>query len=311
MKFMQKLAPLLLLAALTGCATVPTGPSVNVLPTPGKPFDKFMSEDATCRQWAEKQIGASAQSVKEGQEQNVATGAAVGTAAGAGLGAAMGAASGNAGVGAAIGAGMGLLFGSAVGSENAQQYGQQAQGRYDNAYLQCMYSYGNQVPGATRSASSAPSAAAPPPPPAPAVVAPPPARTAVAPPPPPEGSYDDEYYPPAPEPYFEQAPEFVWTPALNMYVAVGVPYDLVFNGREYYYFYGGRWYRGPYYNGPWGYAPRRTYPSVFLTYRISHIRRYRDAEYRRYVRNREHYDGRLHRPEYRRNRHRSEHAEHR
>jgi hypothetical protein len=321
MNHVQKVAPLLFLALFTGCATVPTGPSVNVLPTPGKAFDQFMSEDATCRQWAEKQIGASPEAVKEGQDQNVATGAVVGTAAGAGLGAAMGAASGNAGVGAAIGAGMGLLFGSAIGADNAQQYGHQAQRRYDNAYVQCMYSYGNQVPGVPQAAASVPRVAAPPPPPvvappppapalvtppAPVLLAPPPPAPVVVSPPPPPVAYADDYYPPPPEPYFERAPEFVWSPDLNMYVAVGVPYDLVYTGRDYFYFYGGRWYRGPYYNGPWVYAPRREYPRVFLSYRINHIRSCRDAEYRRYLRNRERYQGRLHRPEYRGGRH-SEH----
>jgi hypothetical protein len=46
---------------LNGCATVPTGPSVMVLPGPGKPFDLFQAEDATCRQWARQQIGQSTQ----------------------------------------------------------------------------------------------------------------------------------------------------------------------------------------------------------------------------------------------------------
>jgi uncharacterized protein YceK len=44
---------------LNGCATVPTGPRVMVLPGPGKPFDQFQAEDATCRQWARQQIGQS------------------------------------------------------------------------------------------------------------------------------------------------------------------------------------------------------------------------------------------------------------
>jgi hypothetical protein len=31
----------LVLAVLCGCETLPTGPSVLVLPKPGKPFDQF------------------------------------------------------------------------------------------------------------------------------------------------------------------------------------------------------------------------------------------------------------------------------
>ncbi len=48
------------LAALVlgGCATVPTGPSVMVLPAQGKPFEVFQADDAVCRQWAAQQIGA-------------------------------------------------------------------------------------------------------------------------------------------------------------------------------------------------------------------------------------------------------------
>ena len=47
------------LAALVlgGCATFPTGPSVMVMPAPGKPFEQFQADDAVCRQWAAQQIG--------------------------------------------------------------------------------------------------------------------------------------------------------------------------------------------------------------------------------------------------------------
>ena len=45
-----------LLALLWGCATMPTGPTVQVMPAPGKPFEVFMAEDGLCRQWAERQM---------------------------------------------------------------------------------------------------------------------------------------------------------------------------------------------------------------------------------------------------------------
>jgi hypothetical protein len=38
-----------LLLLLSGCATLPTGPRGEVLPARGKLFDKFQTEDATCR----------------------------------------------------------------------------------------------------------------------------------------------------------------------------------------------------------------------------------------------------------------------
>ena len=140
---------LLLVALLTmgGCATVPAGPSVMVLPAPDKPFDQFRAEDAVCRQWAAQQIGISPQDTIN---QNTAAGAVIGTIIGAGLGAAIGSASGDAGTGAAIGAGTGLLFGATSGAGAGQVYGWEAQRRYDIAYLQCMYAKGNQIPGMTQ-----------------------------------------------------------------------------------------------------------------------------------------------------------------
>jgi outer membrane lipoprotein SlyB len=305
MRFQQKIVPLCLLLTLSGCATLPTGPSVNVLPAQGKSFDTFRGEDASCRQWAQQQLGASAQ---ETADQNVATGAVAGTAVGAGLGAALGAASGHAGAGAAIGAASGLLFGTAAGSNSAQVYGREAQRRYDNAYVQCMYSYGNQVPGRRAAAPPRSVAIAPPPPPPRSVV--------VATPPPPTGSWGEvppyNAAPPAPEMmaepdqfaapedvYVNEAPQFLFAPELNMYVAVGVPYDLMYNGVDFFYFYGGRWYRGPFYDGPWRPLARRFYPPAFVRFRIGDIRHYRDLEYRRFDHDRGHYNGRLHRPVFR------------
>jgi outer membrane lipoprotein SlyB len=127
---------------VTGCATMPTGPSIMVLPAQGKPFTQFQAEDANCRKWAEQSIGISPQEV---QNQNAAGGAVIGTLAGAGVGALLGSASGHAGAGAAIGAGTGLLMGTAIGASSGQMTGAEAQRRYDITYAQCMTSSGNQV----------------------------------------------------------------------------------------------------------------------------------------------------------------------
>ena len=159
----RKIIVFLFLALLVmgGCATIPRGPSVMVLPPPGKPFELFQAEDAICRQWAAQQIGQSAQ---ETVNQNTAAGAVAGTAIGAGLGAAIGSASGHAGSGAAIGAASGLFLGTTAGADSARVYGWEAQRRYDIAYMQCMYAKGNQIPGIvtrTRSIRRMP----PPPPP--------------------------------------------------------------------------------------------------------------------------------------------------
>jgi len=137
----------LALLSLTGCATFPSGPSVRVLPGEGKSFEQFQAEDAVCRQWAAQSIGASPQQMAN---QNAISGAAVGTALGAAAGALIGVAAGNAGIGAAIGAGSGLLVGTASGADAGQYSGMEAQRRYDNTYVQCMYAKGNQVPGTVR-----------------------------------------------------------------------------------------------------------------------------------------------------------------
>jgi len=162
MKNTRMLLLFLVILLFSGCATFPSGPSVLVLPTPGKPFDVFQADDANCRAWASQQIGLSPQ---QGYNQNTATGAIVGTAIGAGLGAAIGAATGNPGAGAAIGAGSGLVTGTVAGAGSGQAYGYEAQRRYDIAYQQCMYAKGNQIPGMTQSSQKS----YPPPPPPPGV----------------------------------------------------------------------------------------------------------------------------------------------
>ncbi len=123
---------------LSGCAQTPMGPTVQVMPGPGKSFEAFTYDQAGCKQFAEGAVA--------GQAQNANTravgAAAIGTVLGAGLGAAIGG-----GQGAAIGAGSGAIAGTGVGmaSSSSEQYGIQQQ--YDNAYAQCMYSKGNMVPG--------------------------------------------------------------------------------------------------------------------------------------------------------------------
>ncbi|MGC2061368.1 MAG: YMGG-like glycine zipper-containing protein [Thermodesulfovibrionales bacterium] len=136
---------LLMLGVLlvAGCATVPTGPRVMVLPGHGKPFEVFQEDDAICRRWAAQQIGMT----QEQADQEVTRSAVAGTAIGAGIGAAIGSSVGKVGGGAAIGAGYGLLAGLASGHDSSRVYGWEAQRRYDMAYQQCMYSKGNQVPG--------------------------------------------------------------------------------------------------------------------------------------------------------------------
>jgi len=123
---------------VSGCAQTPLGPTVQVMPGPGKSFDAFAVDQAGCKQYAEGAVAGQAQNAN-----NRAVGAAlIGTALGAGLGAAVGG-----GQGAAIGAGSGAVVGTGLGMGGSanEQYGIQQQ--YDNAYAQCMYAKGNAVPG--------------------------------------------------------------------------------------------------------------------------------------------------------------------
>jgi outer membrane protein OmpA-like peptidoglycan-associated protein len=144
------------------------------LPGTGKSFEQFENDDATCRQFAYNQMGGTT-AQQAGQEAAVQS-AVVGTVLGAAAGAAIGSATGDFGAGAAIGAGSGLIIGSAAGSGYAAGSYYEAQQRYDNAYLQCMYAKGNRVPvygrlsdqgyvASSRNALPSPANFPPPPPP--------------------------------------------------------------------------------------------------------------------------------------------------
>jgi len=159
--FMFSLVVIIL--SLGACATMPTGPSVMSLPGEGKSFEEFRVDDAVCRQFAFEQIGGI--SGQQAAQDSAVKSAVIGTAIGAAAGAAIGSVSGDMGEGAAIGAGAGLLLGSSAGSSYAAGSYYEAQRRYDHAYLQCMYSKGNQIPGYRRRLSNDPARSYPPPPP--------------------------------------------------------------------------------------------------------------------------------------------------
>jgi len=127
--------PLLLLGA---CAQQPMGPTIGVMPPPGKPFSDFQADQALCQNYAANQVQGGVQ-----QSNNTQVGTAlVGTLLGAGLGAAIGG-----GRGAAIGAASGALGGTMVGGAGAERSNANIQQVYNLNYAQCMYSRGNQVPG--------------------------------------------------------------------------------------------------------------------------------------------------------------------
>ena len=128
---MRALALLLVVALVAGCATVPAGPSVSVLPGRGKTFEQFQDDDVACRQWARREAGTTPGA---SAAQSTVGGAAIGTLIGAGLGAALGAVTHRPAAGAAVGAGVGLIGGTAVGASAGQASGQTVQRRYNNVH---------------------------------------------------------------------------------------------------------------------------------------------------------------------------------
>jgi hypothetical protein len=129
-------APLIL--ALTGCTTIPDGPSVMVLPGSGVSFEIFQADDRECQQFALERIGQSPnQMALEAGARSAALGAVLGTVAGATI---------DGGRGAAVGAGTGLAIGGMTGAGSSPATGYAAQKRFDNAYIQCMFAKGHRVP---------------------------------------------------------------------------------------------------------------------------------------------------------------------
>jgi hypothetical protein len=85
---MTRSTPILAIVAgllMTACATVPTGPSMMVLPGQGKNFEQFQADDSLCRQWAMQQTGTTTSNASAG---STVSGAVIGTAVGAAAGAA-------------------------------------------------------------------------------------------------------------------------------------------------------------------------------------------------------------------------------
>ncbi|MEO8417407.1 MAG: YMGG-like glycine zipper-containing protein [Methylophilaceae bacterium] len=158
---------------LAACATTPEGPSAMALPGSGKSFDQFRYDDNYCRQYGLEQSGG--MTANQAANDSLAKSAVVGTAIGAVIGAAAGGHDG-----AGIGAATGLVVGSAAGSNAAAASSYNAQQRYDNAYVQCMYAQGHRVPVAGRFVTeprqtyTPPSRRYYPPPPPPGYVLPPP-----------------------------------------------------------------------------------------------------------------------------------------
>ena len=124
----------------------------------------------------------------------------------------------------------------------------------------------------------------------PASVAPAPPAPTYAAPPPPVVYQAPVVLPAAP-------PQFVFVPELGYYVAAGVAFDMIFDGRSYYYHRGGYWYRTGYYGGAWSPIAPRMMPATILRFQIGDIHRHSAKEFLRYNSEGARYRGKVHRPE--------------
>ena len=77
-------------------------------------------------------------------------------------------------------------------------------------------------------------------------------------------------------------PTMILMPEPQMYVAVGVPYDIYFVGGRYYYLHGGHWFWGPGYGGPWSYVVVEKLPPGLRKYKVQQLYAIRDREYKVY-----------------------------
>jgi hypothetical protein len=172
----QQSTPLLVIL-LSACVSLPPeGPGVMALPGSGQSFAQFRADDAMCRNFAQQAIAPNS---PESAAVNAGVASAVlGTAVGAAIGAAV-----NRSNGAAVGAGVGLLAGSASGVAASNTSSYLMQQRYDQNYVQCMYSRGHKVP--LIGGLPQPQAGGQTPPPPPRGTAPPPPPPRGLPPPPP------------------------------------------------------------------------------------------------------------------------------
>ena len=126
-------------ALLAACAPMmPLGPTVAAMPAPNKPFEVFIQDDQSCRNWAGVSIGPGRDAANDQMLASTVTGAVIGAAAGALVGNHH-----DAGGGAAFG----TLAGASVGTSQSSMSSWSMQRRYDIAYQQCMYAKGNVIPG--------------------------------------------------------------------------------------------------------------------------------------------------------------------
>jgi len=114
---------------------------------------------------------------------------------------------------------------------------------------------------------------------------------------PPPVRYEPVYVP-APQPVvIAEPPQFVLSPSLGFYVAMGTPYDLFYVGNRYYLSRNGAWYGGASFRGPWTTVAYRTLPRELRRYPVAAIRHQRDRDYRQWCNDNDHDRWQSFRPE--------------
>jgi len=94
-----------------------------------------------------------------------------------------------------------------------------------------------------------------------------------------------------------QPPEFLFPAKLGFGVAVGVPYDMMYLSKTFYYWSDGSWYSSPSYRGPWTPLAYSQLPTELRKNRLATIRGLRNEEFRSYWKNPERYQGRRFKPD--------------
>jgi outer membrane lipoprotein SlyB len=133
----RSLFAVLAATSLVAACAQPLGPTVQVLPPPGKPFAAFQAEQHDCSIYTNEQV----RPLVDRAASAALGSAALGAALGAGLGAAVGG-----GRGAGIGAASGAIVGTAAGGDQYAQSQARLQMLYDNTYASCMVARGDVLP---------------------------------------------------------------------------------------------------------------------------------------------------------------------
>ncbi len=74
-------------------------------------------------------------------------------------------------------------------------------------------------------------------------------------------------------------PCMLFVPRLGLYMAVGIPYDLLFSGNHYYISHKGNWYRSKRFRGPWRLVHHNRLPDIVRTLTWREIRTCLNRQY--------------------------------